>query len=750
MLRSGTMSFRVGVDIGGTFTDIVFLDADGRLHIEKVSSSVEDYAHAIVDGLRKVFAATGLTGGDVAEVLHGTTVASNALLELRGARTGLITTKGFRDVLEIRHLRMPRLYDLTWQKPPTLVERRLRVEVDERIDAHGQVQRPLADADVERALDRLLAEKIEGLAVCLLNAYANPVHETRIKAIVRRRAPELPLCVSSDVLPEIKEYERTSTTVINTYVLPIVGRYLATLRAGLDAIGARAPLLIMQSNGGLMTAEAAAARPMHIIESGPAAGVVGAQALARRIGLGKLVTFDMGGTTAKASLVEDGAISRATEYQVGGGIMHGSRLLTGAGYLLRVPAIDLAEVGAGGGSIVWIDAGGALQVGPRSAGASPGPVCYDLGGTEPTVTDANVILGYLNPAALAGGAVKLNAGRAHEVFQGRIARPLGMSLEEAAHGAHLIAASNMMRAIKAVSSERGRDPREYALFAFGGNGPLFAAGMARALEMTRVVVPPAPGLFSAFGLLYSEVEHHYVRTWRRATRGLDPGELDEAFGRLERDALAQLAAEGFTGDRVRITRYADCRYQGQSFELTVPVPGGPPAGPEAAAGGFDASSESEHPSGGRGAPRLRRGAPSSSAPPGGPGGRPEPPMSMTEAFGREHERTYGHRAGPDEPVEIVSLRVIGQGLTDRPRVPGRVHIDRGGPAAAGTTRRVYFGPDEGWITTPILTRGDLATARSGPAVIEEYDATCVIPPDTRARLDEWGNIVMDLRTEARI
>ena len=341
--------------------------------------------------------------------------------------------------------------------------------------------------------------------------------------MVRRRAPGLPLCLSAEVLPEIKEYERTATTVINTYVAPIVRRYLAALRAGLDSIEARAPLLIMQSNGGLMTDAAAAARPMHIIESGPAAGVVGAQALARQVGLARLITFDMGGTTAKASIVEDGVVHRAGEYQVGGGIMHGSRLLTGAGYLLRVPAIDLAEVGAGGGSVVWLDAGGSLQVGPRSAGAFPGPLCYDLGGTEPTVTDANVILGYLSPTALAGGAVKLNAARSREVFQQKVAAPLGLSLEEAAHGAHLIAASNMMRAIRAVSSERGRDPREFALFAFGGNGPLFAAGMARALEIGRVIVPPAPGLFSAFGLLYSEVEHHYVRTWRRRTRGLDPG-----------------------------------------------------------------------------------------------------------------------------------------------------------------------------------------------------------------------------------
>src|SRR3989454_5796971 len=419
----------------------------------------------------------------------------------------------------------------------------------------------------------------------------------------------------------------------------------------------------MQSNGGLMTDAAAAVHPIHIIESGPAAGVVGAQALARKIGLGKLITFDMGGTTAKASIVEDGEVTRAAEYQVGGGIMHGSRLLTGAGYLLRVPAIDLAEVGAGGGSVVWIDPGGALQVGPRSAGAAPGPLCYDLGGTEPTITDANVILGYLNPARLAGGAVKLNTARAHQVFEETVARPLGMPLVEAAHGAHLIAASNMMRAIRAVSSERGRDPREYTLFAFGGNGPLFAAGMGEQLEMRRLVVPPAPGLFSSFGLLYADVEHHYVRTWRRRARTVEPSALGEVFARMEAEARGQLAAEGFIGAAVRIRRSADCRYEGQSFELTVPVAGG----------ALDAGTLAE----------------------------------LEDAFGREHERTYGHRAGPEEPVELVSLRVIGQGIPDRPRVPDVLRVDRAGPGAAGGARRAYFGPDLGWRDTPIIDRGDL-------------------------------------------
>src|SRR5437773_1317193 len=665
--------FRVGVDIGGTFTDIVLLDADGRIHTKKVSSSVDDYARAIVEGLDEVFRETGLAGRDFSEVLHGTTVASNAILELKGARTGLITTKGFRDVLEIRRIRMPKLYDLSWEKPVTLVERYLRMEVDERVDAQGQVLKALDSIEVERVLDRLLASGIEALAVCLINSYANPAHEAQIAEIVRRKAPDLTLSVSAEVLPEIREYERTSTTVINAYVMPIVRRYLRTLRTGLDTIGAKAPLLIMQSNGGLMTDDAAAAKPVHVIESGPAAGVVGAQALARKIGLGKLVTFDMGGTTAKASIVEDGEVSRATEYQVGGGIMHGSRLLTGAGYLLRVPAIDLAEVGAGGGSLVWIDPGGGLQVGPRSAGALPGPLCYDLGGTEPTVTDANVILGFLNPGQLAGGAVTLNAARAHEVFEATIARRMGLPLADAAYGAHVIAASNMMRAIRAVSSERGRDPREYSLFAFGGNGPLFAAGMARQLEMRRIVVPPAPGLFSSFGLLFADVEHHYVRTWRRLVRSIQPGSLGEVFGRMEAEARGQLVAEGFPADAVRIRRSADCRYEGQSFELTVPVSGGP----------FDSV--------------LLEG--------------------LEEAFGREHERTYGHRAGKDEPVEIVSLRVVGLGVPDRPRVPDALSVDRHGPGRAGGSRRVYFGPDLGWRDTPIIDRPDLGTPREGPCIV---------------------------------
>ncbi len=692
-------AFRVGVDIGGTFTDIVFLGEDGTLHTKKISSSVGNYAQAIAEGLEDVFRETGLGGADVEEVRHGTTVASNAILELKGARTGLITTKGFRDVLEIRNLRMPRLYDLTWQKPPPLVERYLRAVVDERVTAVGEIERSLDVADAECVVDSLLAEGIEAIAVCLLHSYANPAHEQMVRSIIARKAPGLPCCISSDVLPEIKEYERTSTTVINTYVMPIVAQYLETLRQDLDVKRVTSPLLLMQSNGGLTTAEEAARKPMNIIESGPAGGVIGAQALARALDLPNIITFDMGGTTAKASLVEDGEVTRSLEYQVGGGIMMGSRLLTGSGYMLKVPAIDLAEVGAGGGSIIWIDGGGSLQAGPQSAGALPGPLCYDMGGEEPTITDANLILGYINPAHLVGGALALHADKAHRVFEDKIAKPLGLTLAHAAYGAHQIAASNMMRAIKSVSTERGRDPRDYALFAFGGNGPLFAAGMAEALGMTRIVIPPSPGLFSSFGLLYADVEHHYSRTLRRLLGATDPEELNQAWDLLIADAIVQLTADGFREDQIHIRRAANMHYHGQTFELTVSVP----------TGRLDAAAV----------------------------------RALEEAFGQEHERTYGHRAGPEEPVELVNIQVVGQGIPDRARVPEGLRPTRTEAISRVETRQAYFGPGVGWLETPILRRHDLEAGREGPCIVEEYDATCVIPPRAQARLDAYGNMLIE-------
>ena len=692
--------YRVGVDIGGTFTDVVLLDDGGNVISKKISSSVEDYALAIVEGLESVFARHGVAPGEVAEIMHGTTVASNAILELAGARVGLVTSKGFRDVLELRNLRMPRLYDLTWEKPPPLVERYLRVVVDERVNAAGEVVRPLAREDARRAVRRLLGEGVEAIAICLVNSYANPVHERLVAEVVEELAPGLSCCTSFDVLPEIKEYERTSTTVVNTFVLPIVRRYLETLREGLDARGIAAPLLIMQSNGGLTPAAEAAMKPVDIIESGPAAGVVGARAVARQSGLADVISFDMGGTTAKASLIEGGEYTRTREYSVGGGIMTGSRLLTGGGYLLNVPAIDLAEVGAGGGSIIRIDTGGSMQVGPRSAGARPGPVCYGLGGEAPTVTDANVVLGYLNPSFLCGGELWIDAAASARAIERSVAGPLGLTSEHAAWGARQVAIANMIRAIRAVSSERGRDPRGNALFSFGGNGALFAVGMAEELGMKTVFVPPAAGLFSAFGLLYAEIEHHYSRTVRRVLRDADADAIDAVYRTLEAQAVSQLAADGFDAAHRACERTAMLHYQGQLYELEVPAPAG----------------------------RIDRAALD----------------ALAESFGREHERTYGHRAGAGEPVELVTAQVLGRGLGERPRVPERLVLAV--REAGSGLRRAYYGPASGWIDTPIVTRAALARGGGdeGPCIVEEYDSTCLVPPGVRAKVDARGNLVLSL------
>ena len=686
---------RIGVDIGGTFTDIVFLTDDGVARTRKVPSTVDDYGRGIIEGVAAVFAEAGVTAGRIQEVLHGTTVASNAILEMTGARTGLITTRGFRDVLELRTLRMPRLYDIRWEKPPPLVPRYLRLEVNERIDTTGAVEQALDRDEVAAVVDRLVAEGVEAVAVCLINSFTNPDHEHLIGEVISQRAPDLPYCLSVDVLPEIKEYERTSTTVINACLLPVMGRYLRRLDHGLADAGIRAPLLLMQSNGGLTPAAQAARYPCNIIESGPAGGVVGGHALARRLELDKVITFDMGGTTAKTSLLEDGQFSRAVDYSVGGDIMIGSRLLTGAGYRLRVPAIDLAEVGAGGGSLIWLDAGGAMQVGPRSAGADPGPACYGRGGTQPTVTDANVVLGYLNPTHLVGGELSIDADLSRRAIAERVADPHGIDLVHAAHGAHRIAAANMIRAIKSVSSERGRDPREYTLFAIGGNGPLFAATMAQALGMSRILIPPSPGLFSAFGILYAEVEHHYAATLRRTLRDADPAELESRWRLLETRARTQLERGGFPPDRQRVRRAAGMHYKGQIFELSVPVADGP----------LDCA-------------------------------------AMAEAFGEEHQRTYGHRAGPEEPVELVNLELVGHGIPEHPRMPERLRIETS--VVEPGSRPAYFGAAYGWLDTPVLGRADLTTSLEGPAILEEYDATCLVPPGVVASVDAHGNIVLEL------
>jgi N-methylhydantoinase A len=694
-------AYRVGADIGGTFTDLVLLGEDGRIARKKVSSTVHDYAEGILVGLREAFAEHGLRPEEAREVVHGTTIATNAILEHKGARTGLIATRGFRDLLEIRRLRMPRLYRLDWKKPPALVERFLRREVTERVASDGTVLTPL-DPDEVRAVGRWFVEQgVESLAVVLFNSYANPGHEARAGAVLREAYPDLPVSLSVEILPEIKEYERTSTTVVNAYVLPKVRSYLGSLRAALSAAGVRAPLLIMQSNGGIMSARGAGDSPVRIIESGPAAGVIACRDLGARTGYPNLISFDMGGTTAKASLIENGRIHHAAEYEVGGGVSIGTLLSRGGGYVVRVPSIDIAEVGAGGGSLVWFDKAGGIQVGPQSAGASPGPVCYRQGNPEPTVTDANVTLGYINPTALAGGTLKIDAGAARAAIAERVAGRLGTSLLEAAYGIHAIANANMIRALRSVTTERGRDPREFVLCAFGGSGPIHAAAIARAMEIQTVIVPPCPGLFSAFGLLIAQVEHHYARTFLRKLPEVRPEELAAVLGHMEAEARARADDPEYPLRGLRLRRSLDLRYVGQSTELTVPL----------AEGRVD--------------PAALRQAES--------------------AFHDEYERTYGFRAH-GEAIEVVNVRLVAEGA--RPERPGG---DRaaGDPAVGrlerAPRRAAFFGAGRGTHEAPVLARGVLGPVpRPGPLIVEEYDATTVVPPGCLAALDAAGNIVITI------
>lgn len=690
------MSHRLGVDVGGTFTDLVLVGPDGRALTRKVLSSTGDYAEAIVRGARELMAAAGIGPAEVAELIHGTTVATNAILERRGARTGLLTTEGFRDLLEIGRLRLARLYDIDFERPAPLVPRRWRREVAERLGPGGQVLMPLDPASVRAAVDFLTGEGVEAIAIAFLHAYASDAHEQAAAAIVRERAPGVHLTLSSEILPEVREFERTSTAVTNAYVMPVMSRYLGSLETELRGLGVRAPILVMQSNGGVMTAASGRRRPVHVIESGPAAGVIATAELARRIGCPNAISIDMGGTTAKASVIEGGELKRTGEFEIGGALSQGSRLNRGSGFLLRVPAIDIAEVGAGGGSIVRVDDAGQLHVGPRSAGALPGPACYAQGGKDATLTDANVVLGYLHPERLPSG-LALDAARGRAAILEQVARPLDLGLEAAAHGVYLVGCARMARAVRAVTIERGRDARDFVLVAFGGNGPLFAGEMARSLGIATVLVPPAPGVFSAVGLLEAESEHHLVRSVLRPLSTDTADGVRAALAALEREAEALLRAEGYR-EAVAMDRGLDLKYEGQSFELTIPLP------PDwRGAEGVDA---------------------------------------LADAFAREHERTYGH-AAPGDPIQVVSLRVTARLVRPAGRQAVRLAGAGAGPPTGEGTRGAYFGAAHGTLATPVLVRGALgAHPRPGPLLIDEYDATTLVPPGATAHLDAHGNILI--------
>lgn len=683
---------RLSVDIGGTFTDLVLLASDGLTFSAKVSSTPGEPEEAVISGMAEVLAAARMQPGALTEVLHGTTVGSNTLLQKLGARTGLITTKGFRDVLEIGRLRTPGMFDLTWDKPEPLVARRYRLEVTERTHADGSTSIPVDAHGVLSAGAFFRAEGIESVAICFLNSYRNPENERTATRIFSQAFPEIAVTASVDVLPEAGEYERTSTAVVNAYVLPALRFYLDRLEGKLRAAGVTAPLLIGNSNGGLSVCANAQRKPVFFISSGRSSGAVGAERLAAVLGEPNLVAFDMGGTTASAALVHRGVLSRTHEYEFRAGMSVPSRFIKAGGYMMRVPTVDVAEVGNGAGSIAAIDAAGLLTVGPLSAGAAPGPVCYSQGGSRPTVTDANVVLGYL-PPRLAGGSLKLDVEAARDAIGKTLGIPLGLSIEAAAYGIREIANANMVRAIRAVTVERGLDPRELTLLAFGGSGPVHACDLARTLGIARVVFPPAPGVFTAMGMLAGTVEHHELRSARARLDLLDPALVMALRQEMRLAASSALVAQGYAASTVTFAEQIDLRLEGQDASLSIPF-----------SGAFDAA-------------------------------------SLRPAFITAYRDTYGYT--PTDAVEAVALRLRAQARVSEPLDFTALKAALTEVGGGEESRMVHFGRIAA-IETPIIRREAVAAAVAGPLIIEGADTTIVIPPGTWVEPNATGSLVATL------
>ena len=696
-------SLRISADIGGTFTDIAFLRNDGVLITRKILSTPDDFARAVVMGILELINEINEPPESFSEVLHGCTVATNAILESKGAKTALITTKGFRDVLEMRRIRMPVLYDPLYVKPVPLIPRERRYEIEERLDGNGKIITKINRNNLKDIINNIRDDNVESIAVTLIHSYANDKHERIIGEILSNELPKCFVTLSVDILPEIREYERTSTTAINAYVGPPVKSYVNSLINILKESGFTSNLLMMQSSGGMMDAETVVKNPAQIVECGPAAGVIGSAHLGRLTNMNNLITLDMGGTTAKASLIENGNLMKTDEYEVGGGINLSSKLIKGGGYALKTPVIDISEVGAGGGSIVWIDKVGQLKVGPKSAGASPGPVCYKNEGTEPTLTDANVVLGYLNPSSIAGGTVLIDYEAAYNSLNDKIAVPLNQNVMELAYGIHLIANSTMMRAVKAVSTYRGRDPREFTIIAFGGCGGIHVVELARSLQIDRALIPLSAGVFSALGLLVSDIESTLSGSYFRSFIHTSPDEMNKFYEELEDNINKNL---GSNSDLISISRFADMRYEGQAFELTVPVPNG----------------------------KLNQLNIS----------------HLPELFESEHESTYGHRYPGDKNVQIVNLRTTGKLESNFRR---NIDVNKMQEYNTRKTfknndRKAYFGKNFGYINTPVINRWDLTQKpHNGPIIVEEYENTIVIPPDSNMRLDDFGNILIEIKNK---
>jgi len=696
------VSHRIGADIGGTFTDLVMVDDHGdSFHVAKVLTTPDEPDRAVVEGVDRLVADGGVAAGDVGQLIHGTTLFTNALIERKGAKTALVTTKGFRDAVEIAREHRFDMYDLWMERPEPIAPRRLRLEVAERILADGTVTVPLDEASVEALVPLLKREGVEAVAVCLLHSYRNDTHERRVGAILEKHLPGVAVSLSCDVNPEIREYERASTTLCNVYVMRIAHDYLRRLETRLGDRGVTGALTIMQSQGGACDVATAARYPIRLVESGPAAGALAAASYGRLIGADDLLSFDMGGTTAKACLILDGAPLIAPDFEVD----RKYRFKKGSGLPIKVPVIEMIEIGAGGGSLVRLDAMGRLAVGPQSAGAVPGPVSYGRGGTEPTVTDADLILGYLDPAFFLGGTMALDVGAARSAVADKVAGPLGLQVEAAAYGIHRLVNENMASAARIHGVERGTDAGRLPLFAFGGAGPVHAYGVARILGSPQVVYPLGAGVMSAAGLLSAPLSFDFVRTMPMGLEAMDWPAVMAALDQMEAEGR-RILGRSVPAETITFRRSADVRYRRQGYDLTVEVPDGP-LGP----GSEDA---------------------------------------IKAAFEAAYRAIYGQT--PDNvELDVISWRVVAAGPMPRLALP-KAETGAGDVAAAIKGRRaIYLADEEAMVEVPVYDRYRLAAGArfEGPAVVEERESTVILAGPCTAHVDEHANLIVDLEGAAR-
>jgi N-methylhydantoinase A len=696
--------FRIGVDTGGTFTDVVLVEeSSGDVLVAKVATVPSDPSVGCMNGIEKALATHAIEPSEIVFTVHGTTIATNTIIEGKGAKAGLITCEGFRDVLEIAYQTRPKLYDIFYDKPVPLIPRYLCRGVPQRTGPDGEVIVAL-DEDAVRALAKFFVrEGVEAIAVALLHAYKDPGPERRIAEILAEACPDLPVVLSSDISPEYREYPRTSTTVVNGVLLPRVGPYIARLEERLQARGIDSGLHLMSSSGGIIAASIAKRQPVQMVESGPAAGVIGAAFIAARSGYQNLLALDIGGTTAKLAVVNDGQPTIAEQFEVGASAVANVTSQRGQGYPVLTPVISLVEIGAGGGSIAHLDPGGALTVGPRSAGADPGPACYGQGGVEPTLTDANLLLGRINPDFFLGGEARLDVERARQAVLEYVARPAGLELMEAASAIIDIANAKMVSALYFISVEQGIDPRDYVLVPSGGAGPMQAVAIARALGVGKVLIPPTPGLNSALGMLATDLKHEVVRTQMQETSRVDMDELAGVFGELASATTAMLREQDVAAGDISVAREVGMCYVGQSYQLRVAVP--EPIGDDTAA-------------------------------------------LLTEAFHIRHAQTYGF-ANEQEPTQIVNLRVVGVGRVERPVLRQLEAAGDPPSRAVKGQREVYFAERSGLVEVDLYDRERLLAGDSfaGPAIIEQMDTTVVVPPEARVEVERSGNLIITIPGE---